>query len=159
MSNTDEPITLKGKANLDKQLDSLIKVEREQIKVSLAEARALGDLKENAEYHSAKEKQALNEGKIAYLQNVLSHCNVIDTTKISSDNIVFGATIRLVDIEKDKEVTYQIVGKDEADLKKNKISYNSPLGKALLGKEEGDIVVVKAPKGDLEYEIEEISYL
>ena len=159
MKNTDEPITLKGKASLDEQLDNLIKVEREQIKISLAEARALGDLKENAEYHSAKEKQALNEGKIAYLQNVLSHCNVFDITKVNSDTIVFGATIKLVDVEKDKEVTYQIVGKDEADLKNNKISYNSPLGKALLGKEEGDTVIVKAPKGDLEYEVEEISYL
>ena len=154
-----EPITLEGKQKIDKELDQLIKVDREEIKVKIQEARELGDLKENAEYHSAKEKQSILEGRIAYLQGIVANCNVIDTSKIQDqDKVVFGATVLLHDEEKDKEIQYKIVGHEESDNRHGKISYKSPLGKALIGKEEGDTITVKAPKGDLEYEILEVKY-
>lgn len=154
-----EPITLEGKNKIDEELSQLIKVDREEIKVKISEARELGDLKENAEYHSAKEKQSILEGRIAHLQGVISNCNVIDTSKIpNQDKIVFGATVVLHDEQKDAEVTYKIVGHEESDNRQGKISYKSPLGKALLGKEEGDTAVVQAPKGELEYEIIEVRY-
>ena len=143
-----EPITLEGKQKIDNELDQLIKVDREEIKVKIQEARELGDLKENAEYHSAKEKQSILEGRIAYLQGIVANCNVIDTSKIQDqDKVVFGATVLLHDEEKDKEVEYKIVGHEESDNRHGKISYKSPLGKALIGKEEGDTIMVKAPKG------------
>tara|TARA_B100000925_G_C22010084_1_gene475815 strand:+ start:2403 stop:2882 length:480 start_codon:yes stop_codon:yes gene_type:complete len=154
-----EPITLEGKQKIDNELDQLIKVDREEIKVKIQEARELGDLKENAEYHSAKEKQSILEGRIAYLQGIVANCNVIDTSKIQGqDKVVFGATVLLHDEEKDKEIEYKIVGHEESDNRHGKISYKSPLGKALIGKEEGDTIVVRAPKGDLEYEILEVKY-
>tara|TARA_B100000927_G_C16451754_1_gene464111 strand:- start:300 stop:779 length:480 start_codon:yes stop_codon:yes gene_type:complete len=154
-----EPITLEGKNKIDEELSQLIKVDREEIKIKISEARELGDLKENAEYHSAKEKQSILEGRIAHLQGVISNCNVIDTSKIpTQDKIVFGATVVLYDEEKDSNATYKIVGHEESDNRQGKISYKSPLGKALLGKEEGDTTIVKAPKGDIEYEIIEVKY-
>ena len=154
-----EPITLEGKKKIDDELDQLIKNDREEIKVKIQEARELGDLKENAEYHSAKEKQSILEGRIAYLQGIVANCNVIDTSKIEGqEKVVFGATVLLHDEEKDKEVEYKIVGHEESDNRQGKISYKSPLGKALIGKEEGDTITVKAPKGDLEYEILEVKY-
>lgn len=154
-----EPITLEGKLKIDSELDQLIKVDREEIKVKIQEARELGDLKENAEYHSAKEKQSILEGRIAYLQGIVANCNVIDTSKIEGqEKVVFGATVLLHDEEKDKEVEYKIVGHEESDNRHGKISYKSPLGKALIGKEEGDTITVKAPKGDLDYEILEVKY-
>ena len=155
-----EPITVEGKQKIDQELENLIKVDREEIKKKIQEARELGDLKENAEYHSAKEKQALIEGRIGQLQGIISNCNVIDISQISSnEKIVFGATVTLLDLEKDSTVTYKIVGHEESDNKTGKISYKSPLGKALIGKEEGDTVIVKAPKGDIEYEVEEVQYI
>lgn len=156
--NSQPLLTTEGKIQIEKELEQLIRVEREAIKKALAEARALGDLKENAEYISAKEKQSHLEGKIAELQSVLNTSRIIDVSNITSDRIVFGATVTLNDIEKDTKVTYQIVGNDEADIKKGKVSYISPLGKALIGKEAGDTVIVRAPKGDVEYEIESIQY-
>jgi transcription elongation factor GreA len=156
--NPKEPLTLQGKLELEKELETLIKVDREEIKKSISEARELGDLKENAEYHSAKEKQALIEGQIGQLQGVLANSETIDVTKISADKVVFGATVTLYDPEKDKTHVYKVVGAQEADLSKGKISYKGPLGKALLQKEEGDEVVVKAPKGDVIYEIESFEY-
>ena len=149
------PITLKGKKKIEEKLEYLIKVEREKLKKTIAEARSLGDLKENAEYHSAKEKQALVEGNIARLQGVLANAQVIDINKIKNDSVVFGATVTLIDSE-GKKTTYQIVGPEEAE--KGQISIKSPLAMALLGKEEGDTVVVNAPRGDIEYEIESIKY-
>ena len=155
-----EPITVEGKQKIDQELENLIKVDREEIKKKIQEARELGDLKENAEYHSAQEKQALIEGRIGQLQGIISNCNVIDISQISSnEKIVFGATVTLLDLEKDCTVTYKIVGHEESDNKTGKISYKSPLGKALIGKEEGDTVIVKAPKGDIEYEVEEVQYI
>lgn len=152
------PMTLVGKEILDKELEHLIKVEREEVKVAIAEAREHGDLKENAEYHSAKEKQGHIEGRIAELQGKIGGANVIDVANLDNDKIVFGATVTLYNEEKDESKTVQIVGEDEASTDNNKISYNSPLGKALIGKEDGDEVVVKAPKGDVIYEIEEFEY-
>lgn len=154
----NHPITLAGKNMLQEELDRLIKVDREQVKAAIAEAREHGDLKENAEYHAAKEKQSHIEGRIGELQSKLANANVIDVSKLTSDKIVFGATVTLYSEEKDQSFTYQIVGEDEAQTSKEKISYTSPLGKSLIGKEEGDEVVVKAPKGDVNYVVEEIEY-
>jgi transcription elongation factor GreA len=153
------PITLAGKNKIEAELDHLIKNEREEIKVAIAEARELGDLKENAEYHSAKERQSIIEGRIAQLQGILARSRVVEVSKIKSDRIVFGASVTLHDTEKGVRHTYKVVGDDEADFNNNKISYSSPLGKALIGKEEGDVVVVKAPKGDIEYEIESFEFV
>ena len=152
------PITANGEKKLKDELNQLIKVDREEIKQKISEARELGDLKENAEYHSAKEKQALLEGRISQLQGILAGSQVIDPTSIKSDKIVFGATVTLVDVEKGTEVIYQIVGKDESNIAQGKISFLSPLGKALIGKEEGDTVLVKAPKGDIEYEVQQFEF-
>jgi len=153
------PITLTGKNKLQAELDQLVKVEREEIKIAISEARELGDLKENAEYHSAKEKQAIIEGRIAQLQGILARSRVVDVNKIKSHKIVFGATVFVVETEKDIRHKYIIVGEDESNSKENKISYTSPLGKALIGKEEGDSVIVKAPRGDVEYEIESFEFV
>jgi transcription elongation factor GreA len=153
------PITLGGKTKLQAELDQLVKVEREEIKTAIAEARELGDLKENAEYHAAKEKQAIIEGRIAQLQGVLARSRVVDVSKIKSQKVVFGATVIVVETEKDIRHTYTIVGEDESNSRENKISYTSPLGKALIGKEEGDTVIVRAPKGNVEYEIESFEFI
>lgn len=153
------PITLSGKNKLQAELDQLVKVDREEIKIAIAEARELGDLKENAEYHSAKEKQGILEGRIAQLQGILARSRVVEVSKIKSEKIVFGATVNLIDTVKDTRHRYKIVGEDESDIRENKISYTSPLGRALIGKEEGEIVVVKAPKGDVEYEIESFEFI
>lgn len=153
------PITLAGKNKLEAELSHLVKVEREEIKIAIAEARELGDLKENAEYHSAKEKQGIIEGRIAQLQGILARSRVVEVSKIKSSKIVFGATVTMTDVAKDLSHTYKIVGEDESDIKENRISYTSPLGRALIGKEEGDTVIVKAPKGDIEYEIESFEFI
>jgi transcription elongation factor GreA len=153
------PITLAGKNKLEAELNQLVKVEREELKVSISEARELGDLKENAEYHAAKEKQGIVEGRIAQLQGVLARSRVVEVSKIKSHKIVFGATVKLLDVARDLKITYKLVGEDESDSRENKISFTSPLGKALIGKEEGDTVIVKAPKGDIEYEIESFEFI
>ena len=153
------PITLAGKNKLETELEQLIKVEREDLKVAIAEARELGDLKENAEYHAAKEKQGIVEGRIAQIQGILARSRVVDIASIRSERIVFGATVKLLDVEKDALLTYKIVGEDESDIREFKISFTSPLGKALIGKEEGDTVIVKAPKGDIEYEIQSFEFV
>lgn len=155
----ETPITLAGKMKIEAELDHLIKIEREQVKKDIAEARELGDLKENAEYHAAKERQGIIEGRIAQLQGILARARVVDVSKIKSEKIVFGATVTLRDIEKESVVTYQVVGEDEADIRIGKVSFNSPLGRALIGKEAGDTVIVKAPKGDVEYEIDEFEFV
>ena len=156
--STETPITKTGYEAIEKELDHLIKVEREEIKKAIGEARELGDLKENAEYHSAKEKQALIEGRISQLQGVIASAKIVDPSQMSGDRIVFGATVTLLDVEKDENVTYQIVGDFESDSSKGKISFQSPLGRALIGKEEGDNIIVKAPKGDIEYEVESVEF-
>jgi transcription elongation factor GreA len=155
----ETPITLSGKLKIEAELEHLVKREREDIKVAIAEARELGDLKENAEYHSAKEKQGIIEGRISQLQGILARARVVDINKIKSTKIVFGASVTLLDVNKGVSSTYKLVGEEESDSKENKISYNCPLGKALIGKEEGDTVIVKAPKGDLEYEVESFEFI
>lgn len=159
MAMDELPITLAGKNKLEAELNQLVKVEREEIKVAIAEARELGDLKENAEYHAAKEKQGIIEGRIAQLQGIMARSRVVEVSKIKSTKVVFGATVSVMDVNRGGSITYKIVGEDESDSKENKISYNSPLGKALIGKEEGDTVIVKAPKGDIEYEIESFEFV
>lgn len=154
----ETPITKSGYEAVEKELSQLIKVDREEIKKAISEARELGDLKENAEYHSAKEKQALIEGRISQLQGIIASAKVVDPAQMNGDRVVFGATVTLLDVEKDESVTYQIVGDIESDSSKGKISFQSPLGRALIGKEEGDTVIVKAPKGDVEYEVEEVEF-
>lgn len=156
--STDCPMTILGKKLLEDELNHMVKVEREDIKVAIAEARELGDLKENAEYHAAKERQSIIEGKILDLQSKLARARVVDASNMKSDKIVFGATVTIYDHQKETSFTYQIVGEDEAMTDPKKISYNSPLGRALIGKEAGDEVIVKAPKGDLTYEVEDIKY-
>lgn len=155
---SQHPMTLDGKNMLQEELDRLIKEDREEVKSAIAEAREHGDLKENAEYHAAKERQSHIEGRIGELQSKLANANVVDISKLNTEKIVFGATVTLYSEEKDQSFTYQIVGEDEAKAHKDKISFNSPLGKSLIGKEEGDEAVVKAPKGDVIYVIEEIEY-
>jgi transcription elongation factor GreA len=155
---SDCPMTLNGKKMLEEELSQLIRVDREQIKQAIAEARDLGDLKENAEYHAAKEKQSHIEGRILDVQSKLARARVVDISTIKSDKVVFGATVTIYDTEKDVTNTFQIVGEDEAMTDPKKISYNSPLGRSLIGKEVGDEVIVKAPKGDLVYEVQDIKY-
>jgi len=152
------PMTLVGKNMIDVELEGLIKKDREEVKREIAEAREHGDLKENAEYHAAKEKQSHIEGRIQDLQSKIATANVIDVSKLSNNKIVFGATVTIYSEEKDASFTYQIVGEDEAQQSDKKISFGSPLGKALLGKEEGDEAIVKAPKGDVHYVVESIEY-
>jgi transcription elongation factor GreA len=155
----ETPITLGGKLKLEAELDHLIKVEREGIKIAISEARELGDLKENAEYHAAKERQAIIEGRISQLQGILARARVVEISKIKSTKIVFGASVTLHDTEKGLRHTYKLVGEEEAEFRENRISYISPLGRALIGKEEGDTVIVKAPKGDVEYEVESFEFI
>lgn len=156
--STDSPMTLLGKKLLEEELKHLITVEREQVKREIAEARELGDLKENAEYSAAKEKQSHIEGRILDVQSKLARARVVDVSTINLQKIVFGATVTIYDSQKDVTTTFQIVGEDEAQKDPKKISYNSPLGKALIGKEAGDEAIVKAPKGDLTYEIQDVKY-
>ena len=151
-------MTILGKKMLETELNQLIRVDREDIKQAIAEARELGDLKENAEYAAAKERQSIIEGKIMDLQSKLARARVIDVGNLNSEKIVFGATVKIFDQQKEIEVTYQIVGEDEAIHDPKKISYNSPLGKALIGREVGDEVTVKAPKGDMLYEVIDLKY-
>lgn len=153
------PMTLNGKKLLEEELNYLIRVEREQIKQAISEARELGDLKENAEYAAAKERQSIIEGRILDVQSKIARARVVDISTIHTEKVVFGATVTIFDNQKETEITYQIVGEDEAMSDPKKISYNSPLGKSLIGKEIGDEIIVKAPKGDLSYEIQNIKYV
>ena len=153
-----EPMTIHGKKLLEDELTHLIRNEREQIKQAISEARELGDLKENAEYAAAKERQSIIEGRILDVQSKIARGRVIDVSTLSSNKVVFGATVTIYDHQKEISITFQIVGEDEAMTDPKKISYNSPLGKSLIGKESGDEVIVKAPKGDLTYEIQDIKY-
>jgi transcription elongation factor GreA len=154
----ETPITKQGYEAVLAELDHLIKVEREEIIVAISEARELGDLKENAEYHAAKEQQGHVEGRIGEIQGKLATANVIDPTASKNTRIVFGATVTITHVENEETTTIQIVGEDEAMTDASKISFSSPLGKALIGKEEGDEAIVKAPKGNIEYEIEKVEY-
>jgi len=154
------PMTVSGEASLREELDRLKRVERPRITQAIAEARAHGDLKENAEYHAAREQQSFMEGRIMEIEGKLGNAQVIDVTAIPrTGKVIFGTTIDLVNVDSGDTVTYRIVGEDEADVKKNLISIGSPIARALIGKEEGDVVVVKAPGGDIEYEIDQVQHI
>lgn len=155
---SQNPMTLNGKKLIDQELEKLIKFDREEVKNAIAEAREHGDLKENAEYHAAKERQSHIEGRIAELQAKLASAKVVDVSNIKTEKIVFGATVTVYNLEKEESFTYEIVGEDEAKTASHKISFTSPLGMALIGKEEGDEITVKAPKGDIQYEVESVEY-
>jgi transcription elongation factor GreA len=153
-------MTVSGEAALREELERLKKVERPRITEAIAEAREHGDLKENAEYHAAREQQSFNEGRIMEIEGKLANAQVIDVTAIpSTGKVIFGTTIDLVNVDTDETVTYRIVGDDEADVKSNLISVSSPIARAVIGKEEGDVVVVKAPGGDIEYEIDRVQHI
>ena len=154
------PMTVQGAESLKAELNELKFVARPRIVEAIATARAHGDLKENAEYHAAREQQSFNEGRIQDLEAKLSHAQIIDITKLTNHGkVVFGATVTLCHVATEAETTYQIVGEDEADIKVNKISYSSPIGRALIGKELDDTVTVKTPGGLVEYEIINVKYI
>jgi transcription elongation factor GreA len=154
------PMTVQGEQALREELDRLKKVDRPRITQAIAEAREHGDLKENAEYHAAREQQSFAEGRIKELEHKLSHAQIIDIKAIpATGKVIFGVTVTLVEIENGRTVTYRIVGEDEADAKANLISINSPIARALVGKMEGDEVTVIAPGGDVSYEIEAVKHL
>ncbi len=154
------PMTVQGAETLKQELHHLKTVMRKKITDSIAEARAHGDLKENAEYHAAREQQSFSEGRIQEIEAKLSNAQVIDVTQLQNNGkIVFGATAHLVNVETDEEVVYQIVGEDEANIKQGKISVTSPIGRALIGKEVDDDVTVRTPGGEVEYEIRKVEYI
>jgi transcription elongation factor GreA len=154
------PMTVGGAERLRAELHDLKVVQRPRIVQAIAEARAHGDLKENAEYHAAREQQSFCEGRIQEIEGKLADAEIIDVTKIPvTGKIIFGTTVKLLNIATDKSVTYQIVGEDEADVKSGKISYSSPIARAMMGKQEGDEIVVKAPGGDISYEVEKVEHL
>ncbi|MDX1837431.1 transcription elongation factor GreA [Legionella taurinensis] len=153
------PMTVKGAEALKSELHRLKTVERPRIVEAIATARAHGDLKENAEYHAAREQQSFNEGRIQELEAKLSNCQIVDISKLSNQGkVVFGATVKVCHLVNNTEICYQIVGEDEADIKLNKISYSSPIGRALIGKQVDDTVVVQTPGGTVEYDIIEVHY-
>ena len=154
------PMTVRGHELLEAELKRLKYTDRPAVIEAIAEARGHGDLKENAEYHAAKEQQGFIEGRIKELEGKLSHKHVIDVTAIDAKGkIVFGSTVELLEEETDKEIEYKIVGEDEADIKSNLISYTSPIARALIGKSEGDVVSFQAPGGEKTFEILEVRYI
>ena len=155
-----EPITIRGLEKLKEELNDLKNVQRRKIISAIAEARSHGDLKENAEYHAAKEQQSHCEGRIHEINDIIARANVIDVTKLSNlGKIIFGSTIELLNSETNEKKTYKIVGKDEADIKKNLIYFKSPLGKGLIGKNLNNIVEIHAPSGKKIYEVKNVKYI
>ena len=155
-----EPITSQGLEKLKKELEELKKIKRPKIVEAIAEARAHGDLKENAEYHAAKEEQAKIEGRVIEINDLIARANVIDVTTLEKkDNVVFGSTVYLVNLENNEKNIYKIVGKDEADMTKKYIYFRSPIGKALIGKNKKDMITVTTPSGEKNFEIIEIKYI
>lgn len=154
------PMTREGAKLLEQELQRLKTVERPRIVSAISEARAHGDLKENAEYHAAKELQSFTEGRIQELEHKLSYAQIIDVRQVASrDKVVFGVTVHLVNLDSDEEIVYKIVGEDEADIKSGKISYTSPIARAIIGKALYDAVDVNTPAGKVSYEINEIEYI
>ena len=154
------PITARGAEQLREELARLKTVERPRIIAAIAEARAHGDLKENAEYHAAREQQSFTEGRIKEIEGKLSHAHIVDvTTMDAKGKVIFGATVELIDVDSDETIVYQIVGEDEADIKVGMISINSPIARALISRREGDEVVVVVPGGERSLEIIEVRYI
>ena len=155
-----EPITLNGLNKLKEELIFLKEKKRPEIVAAIAEARSHGDLKENAEYHAAKEQQSHNEGRIQEVEDIIARANVIDVTKISNDGkVIFGSTVYLQNLDTNEKIDYKIVGKDEADLKKKLLYFKSPIGKGLIGKNKGDLVEVNTPAGVKNFEIIDVKYI
>jgi transcription elongation factor GreA len=152
------PLTPNGYQKLQEELEKLIKIDRQKNIKDISEARAHGDLSENAEYHAAKERQSFLEGKIQEIKTKLALAEVIDPSKIHQSKVAFGAKVKVLDAEADEEYVFTLVGPDEADVRNGKISINSPVGRSLLGKEVGDTVMIKAPARTMEYEILEINF-
>lgn len=154
------PMTVRGAEKLRQELKTLKSIKRPRIITAIAEAREHGDLKENAEYHSAREEQSFCEGRIKEIELKLSNSQIIDITKISNNGrVIFGSTVRILNIKNNDEFTYQIVGDDESDFKRNLISINSPIARGLIGKKTNDIVIICTPGGDVEYKILKINYI
>ena len=154
------PLTVAGEASLRRELNELKSVSRPKITAAIAEARAHGDLKENAEYHAAREQQSFCEGRVKEIESKLSNSQVIDVSKIEpTGRVIFGTTVTLINLKTDATVTYRIVGEDEADVSSGKISVISPIARAMMGKEEGEEIVLKAPAGDIEYEIDTVKHI
>ena len=155
-----EPITVTGLKNLKSELEDLKNIQRPKIVEAIAEARSHGDLKENAEYHAAKEQQALIESRVIAINDLIARANVIDVTRIDNEGkVIFGSTVKVQDLESNKETSYKLVGQDEADISKNLIFYRSPIGKALIGKNKGDMVSVNTPSGEKNFEIQDVQYI
>ncbi|MCU6669746.1 transcription elongation factor GreA [Enterobacteriaceae bacterium H4N4] len=154
------PMTLRGAEKLREELDFLKSVRRPEIIAAIADAREHGDLKENAEYHAAREQQGFCEGRIKDIEAKLSNAQVIDISKMPNNGrVIFGCTVTVVNVDNDEEVSYRIVGDDEADFKQNLISVNSPIARGLVAKEQGDVVTIRTPGGEVEFEILKVDYL
>ncbi len=155
-----EPITYQGLEKLKKELKELKNIKRPKIVEAIAEARAHGDLKENAEYHAAKEEQAKIEGRVIEIHDLIARANVIDITKLEKkDDVIFGSTVCLINLENNEKKTYKIVGKDEADITKNYIYFRSPIGKALIGKKKKELITVLTPSGEKNFKVTEVKYI
>ena len=155
-----EPVTVNGLEKLKKELEHLKNIKRPNIITAIAEARSHGDLKENAEYHAAKEQQSLLEGRIVEIDDTIARANVIDITKILNDGkVIFGSTVYLTNLDTNEKIDYKIVGKDEADLKKKLIHFKSPIGKGLIGKNKKDLVEINTPAGIKNFEIKDVKYI
>ena len=155
-----EPITVNGLENLKAELENLKNVQRPKVVAAIAEARSHGDLKENAEYHAAKEQQSHNEGRIEQINDIIARANVIDVTKLDNNGkVVFGSTVYLENLDTGEKINYQIVGKDEADLKNKLIFFQSPIGRGLIGKSKNDLVEITTPAGIKNFEIKDVKYI
>ena len=155
-----EPITVIGLKNLKSELENLKNIQRPKVVEAIAEARSHGDVKENAEYHAAKEQQALIESRVIAINDLIARADVIDVTKIDNDGkVIFGSTVKVQDLESNKKISYKLVGQDEADISKNLIFYKSPIGKALIGKNKGDMANVTTPSGERNFEIQDVEYI
>ena len=155
-----EPITVNGLKDLKSELEDLKNFQRPKVVEAIAEARSHGDLKENAEYHAAKEQQGLIEGRIVAINDIIARANVIDVTKIENDGkVIFGSTVKVKDLETNKNISYKLVGQDEANIKKDLVFFRSPIGKALIGKDKGEMVTVNTPSGERNFEILDVKYI
>ena len=155
-----EPITVNGLKDLKSELEDLKNIKRPKVVEAIAEARSHGDLKENAEYHAAKEQQALIESRVIAINDLIARANVIDVTKIENNGkVIFGSTVKMKDLDSDKTISYKLVGQDEADIKKNLVFFKSPIGKALIGKDKSEMITVQTPSGEKNFEILEVEYV
>ena len=155
-----EPVTVVGLKNLKSELENLKNIQRPKVVEAIAEARSHGDLKENAEYHAAKEQQALIESRVIAINDLIARANVIDVTKIDNNGkVIFGSTVKVLDLESNKKISYKLVGQDEANISKNLIFFKSPIGKALISKNKGENVIVDTPSGEKNFEILNVEYI